>query len=176
MSPMTPVSLEKGWDKTQTADWNIFSRLCTPGGKVAQTRGSGFYPSRGVSWVGRIWRRVAGSRNRCIVVRGRQGREKPDSLKWREGTRIRDTWIQPPSSLECIASSRRVRSLSLLSPRVFSLTFFCRSRCPMFSTLRCPFGVPLCTQLRFSRRHSWLLHKEFRRSSLLRSISSSRDI
>lgn len=35
---MTPVSLEKSWDKTQTADWNIFSRLYTRGGKVAQTR------------------------------------------------------------------------------------------------------------------------------------------
>lgn len=43
-----------------------------------------------MSWVGRIWRRVAGSRNRCMVACGRQGREKPDSMKEREETRIGD--------------------------------------------------------------------------------------
>lgn len=121
------------WDKTQT---EIFSRsFIHIGWKSSADPGSGFYPSRGVSWVGRIWRRVAGSRNRCIVVCGRQ-REGETRLHEREG-RDEDRKHVNPTTLvsgmyHVIAPSpTMVRSLSLFSPRIFFFPFY-RSRCPMF--------------------------------------------
>lgn len=119
-----------------------------------------------MSWVGRIWRRVAGSRNRCMVECGRHGREKPDPVKEREENEDR-RHVNPTTLVSgmyhvIVPSPTIVRAPFPFSPLAFFFYFFFIEVIARCSTLLCPFGVPLCTQLRFSR-HSWLLHEEFHR-------------
>lgn len=103
--------------------------------------------------------RVAGSRNRHRDVKG--GRNQTLRKGGRDDKRHVNPTTLVPGMYRVIAPSP-TGSLppSSLYPLYF---FFCRNRCLAVPPCDVPSTLPLCTQLRFNQRHSWLVRGECRR-------------